>query len=642
MCNSSNDTTTLPVAIVGASYAGLTLANVLHQHSIPYIIFDSKQSFTYVTGDLNLPSWNTIAKKLDLDTNGDDWPSRQEAIESLLNRVKSNVQCSQRIVQIEKRMECFYLHSVQKAHSHGETTIHGPYQSVVGADGVLSSVRACALNETYLIGDARWSKDRWYDFGLRRVKQGANLAMLDALEFGQELVTMRSSCTHDMSVEVTKKFCAWEMSRRRITRRCICLLAILTIIMFKFDINLQSIYYKAIHAVRDTVFNDDCLNHDRENPLLTVELFDRTFQLYSPRLLFWIQISVLLMIQSVVAILLAITIYYGIIKRRRTISSYLLCWGCIIPFSVTFPIYLIRFFNIRNRAILVATAATPTLITFRSIEALCGFSPHSVEDSLSNYCLYYSSVIEFVFDSKTRRPAKATRQDVIQKGKTFALNFMLIILLISFMEAYIYEPFNDWYIANNLFSAVLTSTTIACGTGAFGFFICALAGLLTLDVFDNPMFESSSVSDFWGNRWNRLVHGVLKRGVYKPVRKITSSRSAAAISAFIMSGLLHEYILYLISIPQSTHPDTQYVNYKPTYGSQFCFFAWNGILMILEYIFVTHFRTKLKSSTPPPILTSMLVVSLALPISHWFTNEYIRSDLFSHYSVGFPFIDVVK
>ena len=87
MCNSI-DKTTLPVTIIGASYAGLTLANILHQHSIPYTIFDSKQWFTYVTGDLNLPSWKAIAKKLELDTtNGNDWPSRQEVIESLLNRV---------------------------------------------------------------------------------------------------------------------------------------------------------------------------------------------------------------------------------------------------------------------------------------------------------------------------------------------------------------------------------------------------------------------------------------------------------------------------------------------------------------------------------------------------------------------------
>ena len=117
MCNSI-DKTTLPVAIIGASYAGLTLANILHQHSIPYTIFDSKQCFTYVTGDLNLPSWKAIAKKLELEANyGDDWPSRQEVIESILNRVKSNVHCSKRIVQIEERMGCFYFRTMQSIKS---------------------------------------------------------------------------------------------------------------------------------------------------------------------------------------------------------------------------------------------------------------------------------------------------------------------------------------------------------------------------------------------------------------------------------------------------------------------------------------------------------------------------------------------
>lgn len=404
-----------------------------------------------------------------------------------------------------------------------------------------------------------------------------------------------------------------------------------------------------MHAVRDIIFSDDCITHDKENPLLTFDLFDQTFQLFAPRPLFWIQMSVLLMIQSVVAVLLAIIIYYGIIKNRGSSSSYLLCWGFIIPFSLTFPVYLLQFFNIRNRAILVSTAATPTLITFRSIEALCGFSPHSVEDSLSNYCLYYSSVIEFVFDSKTRRPARASRQDVIQKGKSFVMNFMLIILLISFMEEYAYQPFSvpkqgfkhiqPSHIGNNLIAAVLTSTTIACGTGLFGFAICALVGLLTLDVFDNPMWKSTTVTDFWSRRWNRLVHGVLKRGVYKPVRKLTSNRGLAAASAFVMSGVLHEYILFLMSLPQATDADIQYVNYKPVYGNQFCFFAWQGMLMILEYIF---FNWSVTSGLNIYVPTIIKIIVLALPISHWFTDEWSRSQLFSHYSVGLPLIAILE
>ena len=134
-----------------------------------------------------------------------------------------------------------------------------------------------------------------------------------------------------------------------------------------------------------------------------------------PNPFFWIQMSVLILIQSIVAVALATTIYYGIIQLRGSTSSYLLCWGAILHFAVTFPFYLIRTFDVRNRAVLVSTAATPTLVTFRCLEALYGFSPHSVEESLRNYCLYYSSVIEFVFDANTIAPAKATRTDILEK-----------------------------------------------------------------------------------------------------------------------------------------------------------------------------------------------------------------------------------
>jgi hypothetical protein len=38
----------------------------------------------------------------------------------------------------------------------------------------------------------------------------------------------------------------------------------------------------------------------------------------------------------------------------------------------------------------------------------------------------------------------------------------------------------------------------------------------------------------------------------------------------------------------------------------------------------------------------MIVVLMALPVSHWFTDEYVRSGLFAHYAVGFPIITQLK
>jgi hypothetical protein len=69
-----------------------------------------------------------------------------------------------------------------------DMTMFGPYPIVVGADGVNSMIRQQALCATYLIGDARWARDRWYDMGLRRIRRGAELAMNDGMELGRLIV----------------------------------------------------------------------------------------------------------------------------------------------------------------------------------------------------------------------------------------------------------------------------------------------------------------------------------------------------------------------------------------------------------------------------------------------------------------------
>ena len=264
----NNNTTPPIIAIIGASYAGLTLANILHMHNIPYVIFDSKSlPFTYVMGGtkFNVPSYKKlIVKKLELDTTNTtsrQWLTRQDVIESLLQRVQSKLITCTRIVHIvHKSTEGFYLHSSptssqQERQSHQQQhqscEIHGPYKYIIGADGVLSQVRTKALHSTYLIGDARWAQDRYYDLGYQRIKMGANIALLDGLELGQLLVYdnmmekrgsttikekddgqgQQEATTRDMNVAALK-FCAWEISRRRTKRRrCIFFIIVVVIIM---------------------------------------------------------------------------------------------------------------------------------------------------------------------------------------------------------------------------------------------------------------------------------------------------------------------------------------------------------------------------------------------------------------------------
>ena len=44
----------------------------------------------------------------------------------------------------------------------------------------------------------------------------------------------------------------------------------------------------------------------------------------------------------------------------------------------------------------------------------------------------------------------------------------------------------------------------------------AAAGFQPQTVFNSPLLRTTSVSDFWGRRWNLLIHGLFRRSVFQP------------------------------------------------------------------------------------------------------------------------------
>lgn len=220
-----------PVAIVGGSYAGLVLANILHRHSIPFVIFDSR-SIPYDVhvcgGKFNVPSFVSICQKLGLQRklvklhknnvvyNNSTEITREDVIDCFLQHVRvNNIISSVRIVRIEKSTNgLFFLYST--------SSTYGPYRTVVGADGIFSIIRSHAYNGTYLIGDARWVQDvSWYDLGMTRIARGANMAMIDGLELGMILVD-NCQCKNgggmNMTILTTHKFCAKKIHEQRVSR----------------------------------------------------------------------------------------------------------------------------------------------------------------------------------------------------------------------------------------------------------------------------------------------------------------------------------------------------------------------------------------------------------------------------------------
>ena len=180
--------------------------------------------------------------------------------------------------------------------------------------------------------------------------------------------------------------------------------------------------------------------------------------------------------------------------------------------------------------------------------------------------------------------------------------------------------------------AGLISLSLSQSSLAVGFLYNIVYGYETYDIVRNPLFQSTSVAEFWGRRWNLLVHKGLKNGVYKPVRKVSASPAAALLAAFIVSGIIHEY-----------------VNSVMFYGSrggdyrfkwkQMIFFGWNGLLIIAENMIAGWTMVQQLRRKVPRFLITALVVSSALPIAHLFTSDWVRYGYFDAvYGAEFVFV----
>ena len=80
------------------------------------------------------------------------------------------------------------------------------------------------------------------------------------------------------------------------------------------------------------------------------------------------------------------------------------------------------------------------------------------------------------------------------------------------------------------------------------------------------------------------------------------------------------------------------VCYYPGYGRNTLFFVWNALLIGFEYAIGGSAIFQLIRAHLPPTVVSLLVASTALPMVHWFTNDYVRSDFFRDTLIGLPAI----
>ena len=126
-----------------------------------------------------------------------------------------------------------------------------------------------------------------------------------------------------------------------------------------------------------------------------------------------------------------------------------------------------------------------------------------------------------------------------------------------------------------------------------------------------------------------MIHTILKYGTFYPAQQFMSKRMALFVT-FLMSGFIHEYswsLMFYHHPDESTEPA-----FVPMYIKLTAFFAWNGIVTLLERPLAPYVQP-ITSKIPTPIISTLVVLTV-VPVSHWFTGDWVVGNFFRHLSMG--------
>ncbi|XP_061353234.1 probable long-chain-alcohol O-fatty-acyltransferase 2 [Gastrolobium bilobum] len=133
--------------------------------------------------------------------------------------------------------------------------------------------------------------------------------------------------------------------------------------------------------------------------------------------------------------------------------------------------------------------------------------------------------------------------------------------------------------------------------------------------FKDPLL-STSLQDFWGRRWNLMVTSILRPTVYEPTLKAAGNVVGpqwaplpAVLGTFVVSGLMHELILYYMGRLEPTLRMT-------------CFFVLHGLCLTAEIALKKTLTARFRL---PRFVSGPLTAGFVLATCFWlFLPEFIR------------------
>lgn len=392
------------------------------------------------------------------------------------------------------------------------------------------------------------------------------------------------------------------------------------------------------------------LNVDDRKPeiVLKIPYTDASIGIAGMEPTFWIALVIVAFFQVLLAATAAVIAYYWIIRKRGTMTAYLLGYGILIPALLYIPFVIADMIpSMRNSFVLFALFGYPPVTCFRLMASMHGTTVASTEKELVSTVLYYIELVPFQRDKDNELPSLITRQELIKNSINSLQYFMHVAILLNLMEFCDYKPFPSvepiqsiWDIfywgnlLNNYFMAATISVLISLNGSILSVLFSLLTGFRIMSLHDSPLTASTSVTNFWSKRWNRVMSVPFRIGVFKPLLKNGYSKSIAILASFVASGVFHEYLFSALAFRYGI--DHNNPHHQAVFLNQMLFFGWNGVLMFIERIIGDHpLFVWIGGNVPGPIRT-FFIVMLALPLGHLIANEFIDQGLFPGVMFGLP------
>ena len=194
-------------------------------------------------------------------------------------------------------------------------------------------------------------------------------------------------------------------------------------------------------------------------------------------------------------------------------------------------------------------ASAVALINFigvwKSLDVLAGTSPPALRSAgFLSFVAHFASPVEYQLDA---RWAVAARRGLwraeLWELTQICASLSLVLSVHGALSAHTVA--STAAAALTLYAEVwMVYLFLRVLTGAFSTLL-ALCGFAPRTMWRAPLLTSTSVSDFWGRRWNLLIHGLFRRTVFSPLTQRGVPAWAAGALAFAISGLFHEYAFAL-------------------------------------------------------------------------------------------------